>query len=197
MGASIANLPYGVHVTLERNDLPDAEILRDEDFVIALFQLFVEFHNGTKGHKFKSLPRRREAVVGILLMMAVYDRISFEVGGVDLTLEVTGIGTADNRRTYKPYRRGIVLVGKVVDERSAESNLNAVEIAHEQQAQVKIEVVEIDRVLKRCALDVFVCTVAQVGIRLFKREQIKTKAIISYVEEDFSRLVLVGYSETS
>lgn len=66
--------------------------------------------------------------------------------------------------------------------RSAEGYLYTVEIAHEQQAQVKIEVVEIDSVLKRCALDIFVGSVAQVGIRLFKREQIKAKAIIAYVK---------------
>ena len=63
--------------------------MSDEDFIIALFQLFVKFHHGAKGHKFQSLPRRSEAVVGVLLMMSMYNRIAFEVGGVNLTLEVT------------------------------------------------------------------------------------------------------------
>ena len=55
----------------------------DKDFVVTPL-LLVEFHYGTKGHKFESLPRWGEAVVGISLMMAVYHRVAFEIRGVNL-----------------------------------------------------------------------------------------------------------------
>ena len=96
MGASISDLPDSVHIALECNDLPDAELMGDEDFVFTLFKLLVEFHHGTKGHKFESLPRRCEAVVRVSLMMAMYHRIAFEVRGIALALEVAGVLATDD-----------------------------------------------------------------------------------------------------
>lgn len=37
MSASIADLPDGAHIALESNDLTDAELMGDEDFVIRIF----------------------------------------------------------------------------------------------------------------------------------------------------------------
>lgn len=182
MGASVTDLPDSVHIALESNNLPDAELMGNEDFVFTLFKLLVEFHYSSKGHKFKSLPRRSKAVVGVTLMMAMDYRIALEIRGIDLALEVAGVRATDNGRTYKPYRRSVILVREVVYERSTEGYLDAIEIAHEQQTQVKIEVVEIYCVLKRCALDVFVGAVAEFGIGLFKRKKVKAKAIIAYVK---------------
>ena len=182
MSTDITDLPYGMHIALEGNDLTDAELMGDEDFIIALLQLLIEFHHGSEGHKFESFPRRSEAVVGIILVVSMDNRITFEVRGIDFTLELAGVRTIYNNRTHKPYRIGIILVGEIVYERSAECYLDAVEIAHEQQTEVKIEVVEIDRILERSTLDILVCTVAKFGIRFFKGKQVEAKAIISYIQ---------------
>ena len=175
-----------MHIILEGNDLTDAELMGDEDFIIALFQLLVEFHHGSECHKFESLPRRSEAVIGIVLVVSMDNRIALEVGCIDFTFELAGVRTVDDYRTHEPYRMGIVLVGEVVYKRSAESYLDTVEIAHEQQTKVKIEVIEIDRILERSTLYILVCTVAKCGIRFLKREQIKAKAVISYIKQDFT-----------
>lgn len=164
VSTGIADLPDSVHIALEGNDLTDAELMGDEDFIIALFQLLVEFHYGPEGHKFESLPRRSEAVVGIVLVVSMDNRIALEVRGIDFMLELASVRSIDNYGTYEPYRIGIVLVGKIVYERSAESYLDTVEIAHEQQTKVKIEIIEIDRILERSALDILVCPVAKFGI---------------------------------
>ena len=164
VGASITNLPDSVHIAFKRNDLPDAEFLSDKDFIIAFFQLLIQLHYSTECHKFKGFPRGREAVVGILLMVSLNDRIALEVGGVNFIFKIPRIRTADNSWTYKPYRIGRVFVGKVVDQRSSESYLNSRQVSSKQQTQVKIEVIEFNRVLKSCAVDIFVCAVSQLGI---------------------------------
>ena len=104
----------------------------DEDFIIALLQLLVEFHHGSESHKFESFPRRSEAVVGIILVVSMYNRIALEIRGIDFTLELAGVSAIDDDRTHEPYRIGVILVGYIEYERSAECYLDAVEISHEQ-----------------------------------------------------------------
>lgn len=164
VGAGVTDFPDRVHIAFKRNDLPDAEFLSDKDFIIAFFELLIQLHNSTECHKLECFPRGREAVIRILLMVALNDRIALEVGGVNFIFKIPRIRTADNRRTYKPYGIGRVFVGKVVNQCSSESNLNSRQVSSKQQTQVKIEVIEFNRVLKSCAVDIFVCAVSQLGI---------------------------------
>lgn len=168
MRASISDLSDCVHIAFEGDDLSDAELMGDEDSIFALFKLLVEFHHGTESHEFECLPGRSKAVVGILQMMAVDYGIAFEVGRVYLEFEVAGVGPVDNGTAYEPDRIGFVFVGEMVNERSAEGYLDAVEITHKQKPQVKIEIVQVDSVFERSAFDIFVGAVAKLRIRLLK-----------------------------
>lgn len=165
MSASIADLTNGVHITFKCNDLTDAELMSDKDFIISIFQLLIKFHYGSKGHKFESLPRWSEAVVGIGQMVSMDNRIAFEIASIDFAFEIKGIRTINNSRTHEPYRIGFIFIGKIVYERCAESYLDTVEIAHEQQTKVKIEVIEIDRILERSFFNIFMCSITEFGIR--------------------------------
>ncbi len=168
MSTCIADLAYGLHVALEGNYLTNAKLMSYVDFVVRLFQLLVKFHHGSKCHEFESLPGWRKTVVWIFLVVAMDDRITFEIRGVYLLFKVACVRTIDNRRANKPYRIGIIFVGEMVNERCTKSYLDAIEITHKQEAQVKIKVIEIDRIFKQSSINVFMCTVTKVGIRFFK-----------------------------